>query len=482
MGLPIVSGDGSSALLTIDDTTKAARVLLYASNGQPLALADQGSFTPGTTQGMPAMGHDGPVARVMRMSSNGDTRGGESTPLFSDSTEGAAVDTNKWAQTLTTMTVTQAAGLGILLNAGSSVATTVGALLTTNVRFPFVGRNALVFRARATMSAHSNNNLHELGFGSPATATAASIGDGAVWRKDGSGQWVPVITFATGGDVLGTPISDATFRAAIALNAYAIFEIFLEDGRCTFRIFTTSGALVNEQVVPFSPSIGTFGVTRLQAMLRNYNAAAVAAAVQMRVSQTSVWYTDRLGPSPDQLPVWNNNGSLTSPTLYTQLANFTNSAAAAGASLSNTASGYPTPGGLFLFTAPAGAETDYALFAYQVPVPFGFTVQRVAIDAINTGAAVATTPTVLQWGLAFGSSAVSLATAAPYPPMRKALGFHSWPVGAAIGASGGPQIVWQGREKIQPSRFLHIFFRAPIGTATASQVIRGTAVVDGFFE
>lgn len=482
MGLPIVSGDGTSALLTIDDSTKAARVLLYAANGQPLVLADRAPFTPGTTEGVPYMGHDGPVARVVRMSSNGDLRGGESTPLFSDSVEGAAVDTNKWVQTLTTMTITQAAALGILLNAGSSLATTVGALQTTQVRFPFVGRNMLVFRARALMTAHSNNNLLELGFGAPATATAASIGDGACWRKDGSGQWVPVITVASGGDVLGTPISNGTFRSAIAINEYAVFEVALEDDRATFRILTTTGTIVNEQFVPFSSSLGTFAVTRLQAFLRNYNAAATAVAVQMRVAQVSVWYTDQTGPTSDQLPLWNNNGSLTSPTAYTQLANFTNSAAAAGATLSNTASGYATPGGLFQFGAPAGAETDYALFAYQVPVPFGFTVRRVAIDAINTGAAVATTPTVLQWGLAFGSSGASLATAAPYPPMRKALGFHTWPVGAAIGASGGPQIEWQGREKIQPSRYLHIFFRAPFGTATASQVIRGTVTVNGFFE
>lgn len=35
--------------------------------------------------------------------------------------------------------------------------------------------------------------------------------------------------------------------------------------------------------------------------------------------------------------------------------------------ISNTAAGYATPGGAFRRVAVAGAETDYALFAYLVP-------------------------------------------------------------------------------------------------------------------
>jgi len=51
----------------------------------------------------------------------------------------------------------------------------------------------------------------------------------------------------------------------------------------------------------------------------------------------------------------------------TGLANYANSAAPASATLSNTAAGYTTLGGQFQFAAVAGAETDYALFAYTVP-------------------------------------------------------------------------------------------------------------------
>lgn len=480
MGFQIYGADGTP--LKVDTTSNAARATLYAPDGSVLARQDRSAITPGSSSGMPLVGRDGPLARLLRCSPDGMLKAGDDYLVFFDSVEGAAVDTNKWIQTTTTMTITQAVAVGALFNAGSSVATTVGAMHTSHTRFPYIGRNSLVARYKMRYSAHFNNNLLELGFGSPASATAATIGDGAVWRKNGSGQWVPVVTINGGSDVLGDPVDDATFRAAVGVTEYAIFAVFVEETRATFRITKADGSLVNEQIVNFGPTIGTFGVTRLQAMVRNYNAGATGTAVQMWVAQASVWLTDMVGPPLEQALVWMNHGSLTSPTAYTQLATFANNAAGSLATLSNTAAGYTTLGGIFLFAAVAGAETDYALFGFQVPAPYGLTVTRVAIDVVNMGAAVATTGTVLQWGLGFNSSAVSLATAAPYAPMKKAIGFHTFAVGAPIGASGGPSVVWEGREKVQPGRFFHIILRMPLGTATASQQIRGTANVGGFVE
>lgn len=480
MGFGIVGADGTP--LKVDTTSNAARATLYAPDGSVLARQDRSAITPGSSSGMPLMGRDGPLARLLRCSPDGMLKAGDDYLVFYDSTEGAAVDTNKWVQTVATMTITQAAGTGILLNAGSSAASAAGAMQLSHTRFPYIGRNSLAARYKVRYSAHFNNNVLELGFGSPASSTATTIVDGACWRKNGSGQWVPVIVASSGTDVLGDPIDDATFRAAVGVTEYAIFAVFVEETRATFRITKTDGTLVNEQIVNFGATIGTFGTTHLQAMIRNYNAAATGTAVQMWVAQASVWLTDMVGPPLEQALVWMNNGSLTSPTAYTQLANYANNAAPAAAALSNTVTSYSTLGGQWLFAAVAGAETDYAFFGWQSPAPYGFTVTRVAIDAINVGAAVATTGTVLQWGLGFNSSGGSLVSAAPYAPMRKTIGFHTFAVGAAIGASGGPSVVWQGREKVQPGRFFHIILKIPLGTATASQQLRGTAAVEGFSE
>lgn len=58
------------------------------------------------------------------------------------------------------------------------------------------------------------------------------------------------------------------------------------------------------------------------------------------------------------------------------------------------------------------------------------------IDLVNTGAAVATTATTIQFSLAYGHTAVSLATAEAAnakAPRRISLGYATWAVGSAIG-------------------------------------------------
>lgn len=484
MGLIISDGAGAAGTVSVG-ANFALRATLYDDQGAPgtiLAKQDRTAIVPGTTRGMPGAGADYKIARLTRCSPDGALRSGEDTLLLYDSVEGAAVDTNKWIQTTTTMTIVQAAGTGIQFNAGSSVAATVGAMQNSHRRFPFMSRAAIAGRFRARATAHSNNNLHELGFGAPATATTASIGDGAVWRKDGTGQWVPVVSI-NGAEALGTPISNATFIASVATTDYCYFEIFLEESRATFTIVTQAGVIVNEQAVDFGATIGTFAVTHLQSLERTYNSAGTGVAVQLFVAQAAVWLMDTFGPNWQQSMAGLNYGSLTSPTAYTQLANYANSAAPASATLSNTAAGYTTLGGQWQFAAVATAETDFALFGFQVPAPYAFTVTRVQITSINMVAAVATTATILQWGLGFNSSAVSLATAAPYAPMRKVIGLQSFPIAAAISAMpSNPTVIWEGLETVQPSRFFHVILKVPIGTATATEIFRGTCDVSGYFE
>jgi hypothetical protein len=176
--------------------------------------------------------------------------------------------------------------------------------------------------------------------------------------------------------------------------------------------------------------------------------------------------------------------SLTSPTAYTQAANWANSTVPANATLANITASYTTLGGQFRFAATAGAETDYCLFGWQNPSPYTFYCTGIRIGEVrNEIVAVAGTASVLEWGASFGSSAASLATAGTYPPIRIALGQQSFPIAAAIAAIV-PAIDWRTGTPmaVQPSRFLDIILRLPIGTATATEFFRGSVVVDGFFE
>jgi hypothetical protein len=157
-----------------------------------------------------------------------------------------------------------------------------------------------------------------------------------------------------------------------------------------------------------------------------------------------------------------------------------NSAEPASAVLGNTAAGYSTLGGKFQFAAVAGAATDYALFGFQMPSPANLIITGVDIEAWNIGAAVATTPTLLNWALAVGSTAVSLATATV---TRVGLGAQDFPVGAAIGARAQRLSKSFSTPLHCPAgRFVHTILRMPVGSATPSQIIAGMVNFEGYFE
>jgi hypothetical protein len=170
------------------------------------------------------------------------------------------------------------------------------------------------------------------------------------------------------------------------------------------------------------------------------------------------------------------------PVTFAQATTWANSAAPGNSTLSNTAAGATTLGGLFQFAAVAGAATDYALFGYQVPAPYSLVVTGIDIDVWNTGAAVATTPTLMVWGAGVDQSAVSLATAGI---TRIPLGANAFPVAAAIGATADRRIsvdLTQSPLVTNAGRFFTIILRMPVGTATASQVIQGLVAIKGYYE
>jgi hypothetical protein len=486
MSIKIISG-ATSDELTVDTTSKAARVTLYGANSaSSVTPIDRSVIVPGGSGGMLLMGSDYKTGRLIRTSPAGTLRTSNESLFLYDSVEGAAVNTNLWIQTTTTQTITQATG-AITFNAGSSTATTTGAMHVSHRFVPFIHRNGLIFRSRVRATAHSNNNQLQFGFGAPGSVTAVAVPNGAFWRKDSTGQWVPVIS-TNSAEQLGTPISNATFTASVATTDYAIFEVFLEETRATFTIQTSLGAIVNQQTVDFPATNTSFASTHLNVFHQCVNTGATGAAVQMLVSGTSVlssdvtvqrdWTTALSGMSYN---------SLTSPTAYTQLANYTNNTAPTARTLSNTAAAETTLGGLVRANSIAGGATDLILFGFQVPSPYTFYFTGIRIPApLNEVVAVATTATIFTYGLAFNSSAVSLATAGTYPPMRMALGgVHSGAVALAANAQfSGNDVVYTPTVPIavQPGRFFHVITRELVGTATATETYQWNILVDGYFE
>jgi hypothetical protein len=235
-------------------------------------------------------------------------------------------------------------------------------------------------------------------------------------------------------------------------------------------------------------------------MMREFNSGTVTTAQRMEVSNVSVtsgdqninklWATTMAiqGQSAVNAP----DGSVSGQT-----ANYANSAAPAtiaDAAYTNILAGYATLGGQFALAAVAGAETDRIIFAYLNPAGTAsipgknLIIRGIRIDTFNMGAIVATTPTVLQWGIGFGSSAVTLATAdsattGACATRRISLGVQWLPVGAVIGqVADAIDVNLDAPECIEPGTYIHVLLKYPIGTATASQVLRGSVFINGYFE
>lgn len=469
-----------------DGSNGGGRVLLYDAAGAPIFKTNLDTFTPTGSVGVPQMFQDGRELQIPRLQLDGSVQTNVPMLVFMDTIEGATINTDRWIVTSTVMSASQAVGTGTLYNSASSVAATVGYMLTSKTYMPVIPVGGyLRYRARTQHGAHFNNNVIEMGFADPSTATNAVLVNGAVWRKDGSGQYVPVLVFNSGTEILGTPISNATLTALVNPNGYFETEIHVYDDYADFWLKTSTGTTISYQRVDVTSTTGTFGSTHLRVCNRMYNSGVVATAVQCRFAQTVVDIIDRAGhfrPWGEQMTSLCLDG-MTSPLSFLQSANWQNSLAATTRTLANTTAAEATLGGLLVANSVAGATTDYIMFAFQVPTPYTYMLRGISISTpLNGVVAVATTDTVFQYFFATNSTAVSLATASA---MRRALpGFHRGAVGLAAGVPfSGTDIVasFANGIPIFPGRYLHIGCRAPVGTATATETFTWEVAIDGYY-
>lgn len=438
----------SKSLSVALDQSAPGPVLLQDANGNPVLTTENGSLDVNTDQ-----------------------------PVFWEQVDGSALNTNVWATSASTATVAQANGF-IVLNAASSLATGAYAILNSIKSIPLYGTLPLKaqFNAKLSVGAQANSTV-ELGLGT-ATGTSAPT-DGAFFRWDPTGAFKAVMS--TGGAETTATISGSSFTT----NNVSLFEVVLVESSALFYIDDT---LVAQIDVPDQLAYPTnAGRQTLYARVYNGGSAPSIAAVlsigQVVVVQQAMQQGKQWGTVMAQM----GRGSYQSPvTAFGQTANHTNSTSPTSATLSNTATGYTTLGGRYQFAAVSGAATDYALFGYQVPAGYQLVVNEIVISAINTGVAVAVTPTILDWALGINASAVSLATAdgaGTWAPRRVPLGTQGFTVAQLAGqAANDMRRTFNLPLVVDGGRYLHVILQIPVGTATISQIIRGDVAITGFFE
>ena len=190
------------------------------------------------------------------------------------------------------------------------------------------------------------------------------------------------------------------------------------------------------------------------------------------------------------------NGGASGQTVA-QLANSTNSTAPAISSLSNTTPTYAATilGGQFYFNSAASSESDYALFAYLNPAGTAaipgknLYITGIRIETVNSGATIATTSTLMQWGVGVGCTAASLNTgdsngSGTRGPRRIPIGVQSFAVGTPSG--GAPDrpidVKFHSPLMVEQGTYFHVILKMPIATATAGQAFRGMCMINGYFE
>ncbi len=475
--MSVILKSGDSVDLASVDTDKNLKVNL------PKTLSQSGYAV------MAGESHDGAegearLLRPVKISTDGRLRVGADSLYWQDTFNHAQVSLGAYQQVTATMTIALSGGY-LVFNSGNSVASATHSRVQTYRTFPLnaFGSLEVGFRARFAIAAQTNN-VAEMGLGF-ATGVATPT-DGVYFKLNAAGELVGVM------NINGTEVTTAPMPA-FTPNNVDYYRIVIDQDRIEFYI---NGVL--EGVISGPATAPAVSFARgLPLLMRLYNAAVVSSAQRLEIGDVAVLSRDLI---QNRLLSTQQSGmcmsSIEAPrgVAAGQTANYANSAAPASATLSNTAAGYTTLGGQFQFAAVAGAETDYALFAYQVAAPAAaggnknLMVRGVRIETFNMGAASATTATLLQWALGIGATAVSLATADSATAGTRAarripLGVQSIPVATPIG--GGVTAIdinFDAPLMIEAGTFLHIILKMPVGTATASQIIRGLVTINGFWE
>jgi hypothetical protein len=477
MGL--IQSGVSSDLLTVDSISKAARETPYDTYGNTLAVTAGAQANPSVT-GIPTAGVSNSIYRIQKMDKLGNSRVGFDQVLFRDTMEGSTINiATNWISSTGTFTQAQASTTGINFNSGNSTASGAYSILTTQKQFMKNELMPISCKVRARYVPQTNAVM-EMGFCQP-SGTTAQLTNGAVWRVTSSGSLVPVLIY-NGSDVVQG--SDASSQ--LSSSNYYTYIITVDDELVRFTILNAfTGAIINEQTlqIPVSqPKM--WGVTHLPFAARLYTTSSCSSVPSLFISDVAVLSYDVVTNKLWQHQLicaygagaeWNP----TKPSITTSNANYVYNAGPASASLNTSTPSYTTMGGQWQFAAYSGSENNYPLFGYTVPAPYTFILTGIRISTINTGAAVASTPTTLSWSIIPNMPTGALGAQTPVIPV----GIQSFIVGAAVGAAAPDiDITFDAPIKTEGGKVLIIGMKQFLGTATSNQIVRGTVQLRGYFE
>lgn len=407
--------------------------------------------------------------------------------LFNELFPSSALNTGLWSSPTTTMTLTVAGGFANL-NAGSSVAISAVARLSTYRSFPCYKSYTTYFEKELNFtSLPVIGNVCEWG-AIICTGTSAPT-DGAFFRYNAVGEFRCVINNN------GTETQSATLDASalVGINSSKAFLIYILSNRAFFWIDNIlvatieapagQGTLTNSQNLPLT--------------FRNYNSTATSTAQIMKVSMVNVTLADMNSGKPwsDIICGAGGNscqgqtaGTMGSTALYTN-----SLAPTAGVAMTNTTAALGVGlGGQFSALPTLAVNTDGIICSFQVPLGSSLIpaktlyIKGINIDSVVTTVLVGNaTPVVYAYSCAYGHTAVSLATtetATSKAPRRKVLGVNQFPAAATLATQGVEvKADLENAIVVQPGEFFQVVAKN-IGAVTTTGVITFFIDIDGYFE
>lgn len=386
-----------------------------------------------------------------------------------------------------TMTCTQSGGF---LNINAILSTVSGNYTTFSTwkHFCIQGDGDLNVYAIGQLTAMPpTNQIFEVGLFVPTAGTVP--GDGAFFRVTASGV-IGVISYG------GSETQTNLIVTSIPANTNGEYEISIGQRSVEFYM---NGDSIGEIPTPNSQALPYQTVSLpFTYMCRNTGTVTGGAIMKIGNDHVTQEVLNQGKPWAQQQGMQGNSYQGQDGDTMGSNAAYSNSALSAAAALANATAAAPNVGlgGVVLVLPTLTSGTDGILFSYQNPAgstiqpPKTLVVNGITLDA---GVQVALTggPLNLVMGIAFGHTALSLATAESTSftsgttkmPRRVPLGVFSFPVTAAAGTGAQNDITMTFASPIvvNPGEYFAITCRN-VGTVTSAGALVMTACVDHFFE
>lgn len=388
-----------------------------------------------------------------------------------------AQNTGKFSHAFTTLTATVSAA-GLLLNSGSGVATSTGMTFGTFGQFPCgMGVTHAYYETSVSFSATQppTNVVVDIGAFQRGATTAFAPLDGAFFRFTSAGM-VGVISRA--GVETQTGVFDFTFEA----NHNYLLTASITEKRVRFWIDDVAMGVAENHGAgqPFNSAALPWSV-------RQANVGAAGGVFQTLITDYTVSlggpvFADDLGTTGNR--TLGSYQGLSGGTMGS-LASYANNANPTAAVPTNTTAALGTGlGGQFWETDTLAVTTDGIIDSYLVPA--GTTAvqgRRLRVTGVKIDSYVQTALTgggyVAQWSLAFGHTALSLATAetgsfvtaTAKAPRRIALGVQTVAsAAAALTLLDTVQLTLKNPVYVNPGEYIAVV-KKKVGTAPSAGVI-----------